>query len=383
MRFTPEHQELRRTTRRIIDKHINPFVEEWEAAGIFPARKVFKILGDAGLLGIHKPVEYGGLGLDYSYEIAFAEELGHIRAAGVAIAIGVQSDMCTPALATHGSDALRREWLSPTIAGDLVGCIGVSETGAGSDVASLKTFARKDGGDYLINGSKMWITNGTQADWMCMLANTSNEGGPYKNKSLIVVPMNTKGITVARKLDKLGLRSSDTAQLFFDDVRVPQSNRIGDENRGFIYQMAQFQEERLFSSAKMITFLEDAIRETLEYTHQRQAFARSILDNQAVQFKLAELQTEVECLRSLVYAAVERYVGGEDVTRLASMAKLKAGRLGMQVPTECMQFWGGQGYMNETQVSRVYRDARITAIAGGANEIMLQIISKLMAKDLG
>ena len=383
MRFTPEHQELRRTTRRIIDKQITPFVEEWEAAGIFPARKVFKILGDAGLLGIHKPVEYGGLGLDYSYEIAFAEELGHIRAAGVAIAIGVQSDMCTPALATHGSDALRREWLSPTIAGDLVGCIGVSETGAGSDVASLKTFARKDGGDYLINGSKMWITNGTQADWMCMLANTSNEGGPYKNKSLIVVPMNTKGITVARKLDKLGLRSSDTAQLFFDDVRVPQSNRIGDENRGFIYQMAQFQEERLFSSAKMITFLEDAIRETLEYTHQRQAFARSILDNQAVQFKLAELQTEVECLRSLVYAAVERYVGGEDVTRLASMAKLKAGRLGMQVPTECMQFWGGQGYMNETQVSRVYRDARITAIAGGANEIMLQIISKLMAKDLG
>lgn len=383
MLFTPEHEELRRTIRRIIDKHINPFVDAWEAAGIFPAHEVFKILGDAGLLGIDKPIAYGGLGLDYSYEIAFAEELGHIKAAGVSTAIGVQIDMCTPALARHGSDALRREWLAPSIAGDIVGCIGVSETGAGSDVASLKSFARKDGGDYVITGSKMWITNGTQADWMCMLANTSNEGGPYKNKSLIVVPMDSKGITVARKLDKLGLRSSDTAQLFFDEVRVPQSSRIGEENHGFIYQMEQFQQERLFSAAKMIAFLEDVIKDTLAYTHQRQAFGRSILDNQSVQFKLAEMQTELECLRALVHSAVERYVAGEDVTRLASMAKLKAGRLGMQVPTECLQFWGGQGYMSESQVSRAYRDARISAIAGGANEIMLQIIFKLMIKELG
>jgi len=383
MLFTPEHEELRRTTRRIIEKQINPFIDAWEASGIFPAHEVFKTLGDAGLLGIDKPVEYGGLGLDYSYEIAFAEELGHIKAAGVATAIGVQIDMCTPALARHGSDALRRDWLAPSIAGDIVGCIGVSETGAGSDVASLKTFARKDGADYVITGSKMWITNGTQADWMCMLANTSSDGGPYKNKSLIVVPMDSKGITVARKLDKLGLRSSDTAQLFFDEVRVPQSNRIGEENRGFIYQMEQFQQERLFSAAKMIAFLEDVIEDTLEYTHQRQAFGRTILDNQAVQFKLAEMQTELECLRALVHSAAERYVAGEDVTRLASMAKLKAGRLGMQVPTECLQFWGGQGYMSESQVSRAYRDARISAIAGGANEIMLQIISKLMIKELG
>jgi len=383
MLFTPEHEELRRTTRRIIEKQINPFIDAWEASGIFPAHEVFKTLGDAGLLGIDKPVEYGGLGLDYSYEIAFAEELGHIKAAGVATAIGVQIDMCTPALARHGSDALRRDWLAPSIAGDIVGCIGVSETGAGSDVASLKTFARKDGADYVITGSKMWITNGTQADWMCMLANTSSDGGPYKNKSLIVVPMDSRGITVARKLDKLGLRSSDTAQLFFDEVRVPQSNRIGEENRGFIYQMEQFQQERLFSAAKMIAFLEDVIADTLEYTHQRQAFGRTILDNQAVQFKLAEMQTELECLRALVHSAVERYVAGEDVTRLASMAKLKAGRLGMQVPTECLQFWGGQGYMSESQVSRAYRDARISAIAGGANEIMLQIISKLMIKELG
>lgn len=378
MLFTHEHDELRRTARRIIDEHVNPFVDEWEDAGIFPAHRVFRKFGEAGLLGIHKPVEYGGLGLDYSYEIAFAEEIGHIKAGGVSMALGVQTDMCTPALARHGSDALRREWLAPTIAGDLVGCIGVSEEGAGSDVASLKTYARRDGGDYVITGSKMWITNGAQADWMCMLANTSQEDGPHRNKSLIVVPMKSKGVNVARTLDKLGMRCSDTAQIFFDEVRVPQTNRIGAENRGFIYQMEQFQEERLLGAAKGITFLEDIIAETIDYTRQRKAFGRAILDNQAVQFKLAELQTEVECLRALVYRAVERYVAGENVTTLASMAKLKVGQLAKTIPSECLQFWGGQGYMTENRVSRVYRDARLSAIGGGANEIMLQIIAKLM-----
>ena len=378
MLFTHEHEELRRTARRIIDTHVNPYVDEWEKAGIFPAHQVFRTFGEAGLLGITKPVAYGGLGLDYSYQIAFTEELGRIKAGGVGMALGVQTDMCTPALAKHGSDALRREWLAPSIAGELVGCIGVSEEGAGSDVANLKTYARKDGDDYVITGSKMWITNGTQADWMCMLANTSQEGGPHKNKSLIVVPMKSKGVTVARKLDKLGMHCSDTAQLFFDEVRVPQRHRIGEENRGFIYQMEQFQEERLLAAAKGIATLEEIIAETIDYTRQRKAFGRAILDNQYVQFKLAELQTEVEALRALTYMAVERYVAGEDVTKLASMAKLKVGQLAKTVPSECLQFWGGQGYMNENRVSRVYRDMRLSAIGGGANEIMLQIIAKLM-----
>src|SRR5690606_6595243 len=265
MLFTHEHEELRRTTRKVIEAHVNPFVDEWEKAGIFPAHRVFRKFGEAGLLGITKPTQYGGLGLDWSYEFAFAEELGHIRCGGVGMAIGVQTDMCTPALAKHGSDELRREWLAPAIAGEVVGCIGVSEEGAGSDVASLKTHARKDGDDYVITGSKMWITNGTQADFMCMRANTSTEGGPHRNKSLIVVPMKSKGVTVARKLDKLGMHSSDTAQLFFDEVRVPQRNRIGEENKGFIYQMEQFQEERLIAAAKGITTLEDIIAETIEY----------------------------------------------------------------------------------------------------------------------
>ncbi len=195
----------------------------------------------------NKPVEYGGQGLDYSYAMVMAEELGAIKCGGVPMAIGVHTDMATPALARFGSDEVRREFLAPSIAGDYVACLGVSEVGAGSDVASVKTTARKDGGDYVINGGKMWTTNGTQADWMCLLANTS-DGQAHKNKSLICVPMKTKGVEVARKLDKLGMRSSDTAQIFFDDVRVPQRNLIGEEGKGFIYQMLQFQEERLWAA---------------------------------------------------------------------------------------------------------------------------------------
>jgi citronellyl-CoA dehydrogenase len=373
---THEHRQLRETARRVIEAHVNPFVDEWEAAGMFPAREVFRRFGEAGLLGITKPVAYGGLGLDYTYEFAFAEELGHIKCGGVSMAIGVQTDMATPALAKHGSDALRREWLAPAIAGDAVGCIGVTEEGAGSDVASLRTFARRDGGDYVITGSKMFITNGVQADFMCMLANTSQEGGPHRNKSLIVVPMKAKGVTVLRKLDKLGMRSSDTAQLYFDEVRVPAANRIGEEGKGFVYQMEQFQEERLIAACKGITALEDVIQETVDYTSERKAFGGRLIDNQYIQFKLAELLTEVQALRGLTHMAVEKYAAGEDVTMLASMAKYKVGTLATRVPSECLQFWGGQGYMEESRIARMYRDLRLSGIGGGANEIMLRIIAR-------
>jgi len=378
MKWTHEHHELRRTTRRLIDEHVNPHIDEWEAAGMYPAHKVMKQFGEAGLLGISRPPEYGGLGLDYSYEIAFAEEMGAVKANGVSTSLGVQTNMATPALARFGSDALRQEYLTPAIAGEKVGCIGVSEEGAGSDVASLKTFARKDGDDYVINGSKMWITNGVQGDWICLLVNTSNENGPHRNKSLIIVPLKSKGVSVARKLDKLGLHCSDTAQLFFDDVRVPQSNRIGEEGQGFGYQMQQFQEERLFVVARTLIGLESVIDETIDYTRQRRAFGKSILDNQVVHFKLAELQSRIEALRALLYRAVEEYVDGENVTKLASMAKYLAGILAAEVPSACLQYWGGQGFMNENRVSRVYRDMRLIGIGGGANEIMLQIIAKHM-----
>jgi citronellyl-CoA dehydrogenase len=258
-----------------------------------------------------------------------------------------------------------------------VACIGVSEPGAGSDVASIKTHARADGDDYVINGGKMWITNGVQADWICLLANTG-DGPKHRNKSLICVPMKTKGVQVARKLDKMGMRSSDTAQIFFDNVRVPKRNRIGEEGQGFTYQMVQFQEERLWGAAACLKAHETIIDETIEYTRNRKAFGQSILDNQTVHFKLAEMQTEVELLRALIYRAGEALVAGEDVTKLATMAKLKAGRLGRELTDACLQFWGGMGFMNETSVSRAYRDSRLTSIGGGADEVMLMVLCKMM-----
>jgi citronellyl-CoA dehydrogenase len=377
MKFTEQHDELRRSLQKFIDGEINPHVDEWEEAGIFPAHELFAKMGRLGFLGVSKPEEYGGLGLDYSFSLVMAEELGRIRCGGVPMAIGVQTDMATPALARFGSEELRREFLTPSISGEYVACLGVSEVGAGSDVASIKTMARKDGADYVINGGKMWTTNGTQADWMCLLANTG-DGGVHSNKSLICVPMKTKGVQIARKLDKLGMRSSDTAQIFFDDVRVPQRFRIGEEGAGFMYQMLQFQEERLWGAASGLLGMERVIDETIDYTRNRKAFGQSILDNQVVHFRLAELSTEIEALRALIYQAVELYVSGKDATRLASMAKLKAGRLLREVADSCLQYWGGMGYMNETPVSRAYRDMRLASIGGGADEIMLGIICKFM-----
>jgi citronellyl-CoA dehydrogenase len=377
MELTPQHDELRRSLQKFIKAEINPHVDDWEKAGIFPAHDVFKKMGNLGFLGLTKPEKWGGAGLDYSYSIVMAEELGHINCGGVPMAIGVQTDMATPALARFGSDTVCQEFLVPSIAGDYVACLGVSEVGAGSDVASVKTTARKDGGDYVIDGGKMWTTSGTQADWICLLANTS-EGEPHRNKSLICVPMKTKGVTVARKLDKLGMHASDTAQIHFDNVRVPQKYLIGEEGKGFTYQMLQFQEERLWAGARNLIGLQRLIDETIEYTRTRVAFGKPILDNQVVHFRLAELATEVELLRSLCYRAAGLYLQGQDVTKLASMLKLKSGRLGREVTDSCLQYWGGMGYMNETRISRAFRDVRLGSIGGGADEIMLTIICKLM-----
>lgn len=382
MQFTHEHREVQKTLKRYIDEHINPHVDEWEAAEMMPAHEIFKGLGKLGLLGLTKPEAYGGAGLDYSYSMAMAETLGHIHCGGVPMAIGVQTDMATPALARFGSEELKREFLAPAIAGDMVGCIGVSEPGAGSDVAAIKSVARKDGDDYLISGQKMWITNSLQADWMCMLVNTG-DGPAHKNKSLVMVRMRengklVKGIEVAQKIRKIGMNSSDTGLIYFDEVRVPQRNLIGTEGSGFIYQMQQFQEERLWCAASTLQSLTNCIAWTVEWAQDRKLFGASLADQQWVQFKLAELKTEVEALRALTYQAVEHYVAGEDVTEWATMAKLKAGRLNRVVPDTCLQFWGGMGFTWENKVSRMYRDGRLASIGGGADEVMLGILSKIM-----
>lgn len=376
--YTHEHKQLFDTTRRYIEERVNPFAEEWERKGLWPAREVLKGMGDLGLLGIAKPESVGGLGLDYSYQIAFAEALGYCKVGGLPMAIGVQTDMATPALARYGNDYLKENYLKPAVAGDLVACIGVSEPGAGSDVAGIKTTAVREGDEYVINGQKMWITNGTQGDWVCLLANTAElpGGGRHANKSLIVVPLDAKGVDRRTKLDKLGQRSSDTAIIFFDNVRVPARHLIGEQGKGFVYQMQQFQEERLFLSASILVALETCVQETANYTRQRSAFGQSILDNQYVQFRLAELSTEIEACRALLYRATAASVAGEDVTLLASMVKLKSARLAREVTDSTLQFWGGQGFMWDNPVSQYYRDLRLHSIGGGADEVMLGIISK-------
>jgi citronellyl-CoA dehydrogenase len=374
--YTDQHRQLQDSLRKFIESEINPHVDQWEADGIFPARELFRKMGRLGFLGVCKPVEFGGMGLDYSYGLAMAEALSWVRCGGVPMAIGVQTDMATPALARFGSDEVKQEFLAPSISGERVACLGVSEVGAGSDVASIRTVARRDGDDYVIDGGKMWTTSGTQADWMCLLANTS-EGAAHRNKTLICVPMDTPGITIARKLRKAGMHSSDTAQIHFDSVRVPQRWRIGEEGMGFTYQMMQFQEERMWAAAG---WQKNAliIQETIDYLKSREAFGKSLLTNQFIQFKLAELQTEVEATGALLHKTVGLYIAGQDVTQLASMCKLKAARVARETADWCLQFWGGMGYIEETSVNRHWRDSRLASIGGGADEVMLGIIAKTM-----
>ncbi len=377
MRFTEEHDQIRRTVREFVEKEVNPHMARWDEDGAFPAHELFKKAGRLGLLGIAKPEAYGGQGLDYSYQMVLTEELGTCHGGSIPMALGVQTDMATPALARWGSDALKREFLAPAIAGEVVCSIAVSEVSGGSDVAAIKTAARKDGSDYVINGSKMWITNAAQADWLCLLVNTS-EGAVHLNKTLVIVPTKTPGVTIGPKIDKLGCRASDTCPVYFEDVRVPQANRIGEEGSGFMMQMVQFQEERLCGATGSLRGMESLIDATAAYCKERHTFGQPLLDNQVVHFRLAELRTEVEALRSLCYRAVEEYIGGKDVTMLASMAKLKAGRLVREVSDSCLQYWGGMGYTWDNPAARSYRDSRLLSIGGGADEIMLGIISKLM-----
>jgi citronellyl-CoA dehydrogenase len=377
MRFTEEHDQLRRTVRDFVEQEINPHVDEWERAGAFPAHQVFAKAGKLGLLGVNKPEAYGGMGLDYSYQMCVTEELGTCRSGAIPMAIGVQTDMATPALARWGTDELRKEFLAPAIAGQVVTSIVVSEASGGSDVAAIKTTARKDGSDYVITGSKMWITNAAQADWLCTLVNTG-DGPVHANKTLVIIPTKTKGVEIGPKIDKLGMRASDTCPVFFDNVRVPQRHRIGEEGMGFMMQMVQFQEERLCGAIGSVRGMDRTIEATIQYCRERETFGQPLIANQVVHFRLAELKTEVEALRSLCYRAVEEYIHGTDVTLMASMAKLKAGRLAREVSDSCLQYWGGMGFTWDNPVSRSYRDSRLLSIGGGADEIMLGIISKLM-----
>jgi citronellyl-CoA dehydrogenase len=367
---------FRASVRAFVEREIQPYVDEWEAAGAFPAHELFKRLGSAGLLGLEYDPAYGGQGADHSYTVVFGEEIGQAGCGGVPMAISVQTDMATPALHRFGTHELKKRYLQPALQGDMVASIAVTEPDAGSDVAGLRTTAVLDGDEWVINGSKLYITNGTQADWLCLLARTSPEGG-YRGMSMIVVPTDAAGFSVSRKLNKLGNWSSDTAELSFVDVRVPVANTIGEVGRGFQQQMQQFQNERMIAAYTAVGGMTRAIERTVEYLRQRVVFGKPLIANQHIQFTLAELAAEVDLLRHYNYACAAAYLRGEDTTRFASIAKLTAGRLTRKVADTCLQFHGGLGYMEETWTARYFRDSRLLSIGGGADEVMLRILARM------
>ena len=375
MQFTEEHKAFRKVVGEFIDTEINPYVDQWEADRIFPAHELFPKLAEIGAFGLEYDTAYGGQGADHSYTLVFMEELGYrCNVAGVPMAIAVQTNMATPALHRFGSEDLKERYLKPAMAGEHVVSVGISEPDAGSDVASIRTKAVRDGDDWVINGRKMWITNGSQADWICLLVRTSDEGG-FAGMSQIIVPTDTPGFSVGRTIEKMGNHSSDTAELVFEDVRVPVSNTIGEIGRGFQQQMMQFQDERLVGSYLASMGAKRALDRTKEYLHQRHAFGKPLIANQYLQYNLAELIGEVDMLIEYNRLAAERFVRGEDVTRMVTIAKLKAGKLSRQVADAVVQYHGGMGYAEENWPARYARDARLISIGGGADEVMLRVLA--------
>lgn len=373
--LTDEHEMFRASVRDFVQTEINPNAEKWEAQGIFPAKELFGRMGDLGFLGVTYDPAYGGGGGDTLFSAVLGEELGRMPCLGVAMAISVQTDMATPSLHRFGTDELKEKYLRPAIEGRHVTAIAVTEPDAGSDVAGLRTRAERDGDEWIINGTKLYITNGTQADWLCLLARTSDEGGS-RGVTQIVVPTDVEGFSVSRKLDKLGMRSSDTAELVFDGVRVPVSNTIGEIGQGFRQQMQQFQDERMIASYQMVGAMEEALRKTAEYLTARQAFGKPLLANQHLSYELADLASEVELLKQFNYVTAAAVDRGEDITRFATIAKLRSGRLARKVSDICLQFHGGIGYMEETWTAQFYRDCRLWSIGGGADEVMLRTLAR-------
>ena len=373
---TDEHQIFRKTLRDLFEREIEPHVDAWEAARTFPAHELFPKLGAVGLLGLEYETAYGGMGADHSFTVVAGEEMGRISCGGIPMAMAVQMSMATPALARYGSDELKAKYLAPSIRGELVASIAVTEPDAGSDVAGIRTRAVRDGDEWVINGAKLYITTGTQADWLCLLARTSDEPG-YRGMSLIVVPTAIDGVVVSRKLEKLGMWSSDTAELSFSDVRVPVSNTIGEIGRGFQQQMVQFQAERLITMYKQVGAIEQALGRTRAYLVERQAFGQPLMANQHLQFALAELSARHDMLKHYARAAADAVLRGEDATRFATIGKLMGSRLQREVADAAVQYHGGIGYMAEHWASRFYRDTRLDSIGAGADEVMLRILARM------
>lgn len=376
MPFTPEHHQFRDVVRSFVTNEINPHVDSWEAEGMMPLHRVFKQMADLGLLGLEYQSAYGGQDADHLFTLILAEEFGRADHGSIAMAVGVQVDMATPSLAKYGTHEQKLRFLTPALRGDAVAAIAVTEPDAGSDVAAIRTRAVRDGDEWVINGSKMYITNSLQADWLCLLARTSDSRG-YSGMSQIIVPTSTEGFEVSRKLDKLGMRASDTGLLTFSDCRVPVENTIGVEGKGFQQQMEQFDLERMWANYATVGGIDRALARTREYLSQRMAFGQPLIANQYLQYRLAELAAELDLLRHYNIATAEAYQREENATRMATIGKLKSSRLAREVADWCLQFHGGIGYMEETWTARYFRDARLGSIGGGTDETMLQVLARM------
>jgi citronellyl-CoA dehydrogenase len=373
---TDEHQLFRKTLRDLFEREIEPHVNEWERARTFPAHELFPKLAPIGIFGLEYDEAYGGMGAEHTYSMIAGEEMGRISCGGVPMAMAVQMAMATPALARYGSPELKEAYLAPAIRGEVVTSIAVTEPDAGSDVAGIRTRAVRDGDEWIINGTKLFITNGTQADWLCLLARTSDDPGAH-GMSLIVVPTTLDGVVVSRKLEKLGMWSSDTAELSFTDVRVPVTNTIGDIGRGFQQQMVQFQAERLMTFYKQVGSIELALERTKSYLRERRAFGAPLMANQHLQFVLAELSARHDVLKHYARTTADAVVRGDDATRYATIGKLLGSRLQREVADVAVQFHGGMGYMDENWTSRYFRDTRLDSIGAGADEVMLRILARM------
>ncbi len=384
--FQEDHDQFRKTARAFAEKELAPYADEWEESGCFP-NHVFKRAGELGILGAHFPEAHGGGGLDYWFSVVKAEELPRSRSAGVGMGLLVQSDMATPVISDLGTPEQIEEFLKPALAGDKIASLGVSEPAAGSDVAGIKTVAKKDaGGDYIISGQKTFITNGTRCDFVTLLAKTNPEAGAH-GCSFFLVPSKTKGFQVSKALKKIGNKSSDTAELFFDDMRIPARYRLGEENMGFMYLMQNFQTERLIAGVSAISGSFMMIEEAMAYGRERVAFGKPIIKREVWQHKFVDLLTRLEAARAYTYQTVDRYNEERYVQKVPlsmetvkhiSMVKILVGDLASEVADQCLQFHGGWGYIEDFRIARAWRDQRLLRIGGGTTETMKYYVAKLL-----
>ncbi|QDG53745.1 acyl-CoA dehydrogenase [Persicimonas caeni] len=372
--FTEEHEMFRKQVRNFAEKELAPHADEWEEQRSFP-RELFKTMGDLGFLGARYPVEVGGVGGDIWHTAVFCEEMPRCEMAGLTLAMLVQSNMATPIINEIGTDEQKEEFLTPAIKGEKIAALGVSEPGAGSDVAGMTTVAKKDGDDYVISGQKTWITNGTQADFITLAARTDRDNR-YGGISLFLFPTDTPGFEVGKKLKKIGNRTSDTAELFFDECRIPSRYLLGNEGHGFYYIMQNFQGERLVGALTAVAGAQLMLDKTKEYLKERNAFGKSLMGFQVLRHRVVDCETELEATRQLTYHAADLFERGIPCQREISMAKLKGGDVAMDVIDKCLQMHGGMGYVEEGPVARAWRDTRLISIGGGTSEIMKEIITK-------